>query len=208
MRTLPRAARTAAPLTAAPPFRFSRLGPKGGTPGEALDEGRRGDDQRAGRVRTSRRGSPTSASSSTTTSPSTDEPPDGRRHRAGGRPDPGALAEPRPRLALRPRPATLSRRSSTRPTRLHLKTGTDGEAASRRDGIADKPHPGFDLPRRSNRKALIPDPRNDENLAVAQTHIAFIRFHNRVVDRCRPTASPRPSSSNGRARPSSGTTSG
>ena len=30
--------------------------------------------------------------------------------------------------------------------------------------------------------ATIPDFRNDENLAVAQTHLAFIRFHNRVVD--------------------------
>ncbi len=30
--------------------------------------------------------------------------------------------------------------------------------------------------------ALIPDPRNDENLAVGQTHLAFIRFHNRVCD--------------------------
>lgn len=47
---------------------------------------------------------------------------------------------------------------------------------------------GFDLPRgagssaAARRKAIIPDPRNDENLAVAQTHLAFIRFHNRVVD--------------------------
>jgi hypothetical protein len=47
---------------------------------------------------------------------------------------------------------------------------------------------GFDLPRgagstiKAKRKAIIPDPRNDENLAVAQTHVAFIRFHNRVVD--------------------------
>jgi hypothetical protein len=47
---------------------------------------------------------------------------------------------------------------------------------------------GFDLPRgagttvRARRRAIIPDPRNDENLAVAQTHLAFIRFHNRVVD--------------------------
>lgn len=32
------------------------------------------------------------------------------------------------------------------------------------------------------RQALIPDPRNDENLAVAQTHLAFIKFHNKVVD--------------------------
>jgi hypothetical protein len=41
---------------------------------------------------------------------------------------------------------------------------------------------GFDLPRSPDRKhATIPDPRNDENLAVAQHHLAFIRFHNRVV---------------------------
>jgi hypothetical protein len=36
--------------------------------------------------------------------------------------------------------------------------------------------------RRNPRRALIPDFRNDENLAVAQTHLAMIRFHNRVVD--------------------------
>jgi Animal haem peroxidase len=49
---------------------------------------------------------------------------------------------------------------------------------------------GFDLARagtgatqKAKRAALIPDPRNDENLAVAQTHLAMIRFHNRVVDK-------------------------
>lgn len=48
---------------------------------------------------------------------------------------------------------------------------------------------GFDLPRgagrtrRERRKAVIADERNDDNLAIAQTHLAFIRFHNRVVDR-------------------------
>lgn len=49
---------------------------------------------------------------------------------------------------------------------------------------------GFDLPRvggtagtRADRRLpLIPDTRNDENLAIAQTHLAFIRFHNRVVE--------------------------
>lgn len=47
---------------------------------------------------------------------------------------------------------------------------------------------GFDLPRgagssaAARRRAIIPDPRNDANLAVAQTHLALIRFHNRVVD--------------------------
>lgn len=31
-------------------------------------------------------------------------------------------------------------------------------------------------------RAVIGDPRNDENLAVAQTHLAFTKFHNAVVD--------------------------
>jgi hypothetical protein len=43
-------------------------------------------------------------------------------------------------------------------------------------------HQGFDLPRGQAKHATIPDKRNDENLAVAQTHLAMIRFHNRVVD--------------------------
>jgi hypothetical protein len=65
---------------------------------------------------------------------------------------------------------------------IHLKMGKTLAA----EGIAGKE--GFDLPRgagttaAAKRKAIIPDPRNDENLAVAQTHLAFIRFHNRVVD--------------------------
>jgi hypothetical protein len=65
---------------------------------------------------------------------------------------------------------------------VHLKMGQTLAA----EGIAAKP--GFDLPRgagttaAAKRKAIIPDPRNDENLVVAQTHLAFIRFHNRVVD--------------------------
>ncbi|UBU18263.1 peroxidase family protein [Nonomuraea gerenzanensis] len=45
---------------------------------------------------------------------------------------------------------------------------------------------GFDLPRLPfltalPGTALIPDHRNDENLAVAQVHLAFIRFHNKVI---------------------------
>lgn len=65
---------------------------------------------------------------------------------------------------------------------FHLKVGKTAAI----DGISAKE--GFDLPRgagttvAAKRKAIIPDPRNDENLAVAQTHLAFIRFHNRVVD--------------------------
>ncbi len=49
---------------------------------------------------------------------------------------------------------------------------------------------GYDLPRvgvgpdaTARRLAQIPDARNDENLAVAQVHAAFIRFHNRVVEK-------------------------
>jgi Animal haem peroxidase len=63
------------------------------------------------------------------------------------------------------------------PDGVHLRTG-------RTDQFGE----GFDLPRGAGstaarrRRAIIPDPRNDENLAVAQTHAAFIRFHNRIVD--------------------------
>ncbi|HEX2192671.1 MAG TPA: heme peroxidase family protein [Acidimicrobiales bacterium] len=39
-----------------------------------------------------------------------------------------------------------------------------------------------DLPRTPEGKAIIGDPRNDENLLVAQIHAAFLKFHNRLVD--------------------------
>jgi hypothetical protein len=39
-----------------------------------------------------------------------------------------------------------------------------------------------DLPRNSQNVALIGDPRNDENLIVSQLHLAFVKFHNAVVD--------------------------
>jgi hypothetical protein len=42
-----------------------------------------------------------------------------------------------------------------------------------------------DLWRDESGVALIGDPRNDENLALAQTHVAFIKFHNKVVDKLR-----------------------
>jgi hypothetical protein len=64
---------------------------------------------------------------------------------------------------------------------VHLKVGKTVAAG-------DPAMNGFDLPRgegttnKAKRKAVIPDFRNDENLAVAQTHLAFIRFHNRIVD--------------------------
>ena len=40
-----------------------------------------------------------------------------------------------------------------------------------------------DLPRMSDKIAFLGDDRNDENTIVAQTHVAFLKFHNRVIDR-------------------------
>jgi hypothetical protein len=75
---------------------------------------------------------------------------------------------------------------------LHIKTGTTSavtQGPGADNPAARVPHQGFDLPRigtgstqAARRLANIPDQRNDENLAVAQTHLAFIRFHNRVID--------------------------
>jgi hypothetical protein len=39
-----------------------------------------------------------------------------------------------------------------------------------------------DLPRNADKTAIIGDPRNDENLIVAQTHLAFLKFHNAVIE--------------------------
>lgn len=39
-----------------------------------------------------------------------------------------------------------------------------------------------DLPRNADGRALIGDPRNDENAILAQLHLAFLKLHNRVVD--------------------------
>jgi len=50
-----------------------------------------------------------------------------------------------------------------------------------------------DLPRGANGFALIGDPRNDENLLVAQTHVAFLKFHNAVVDHIRAGGAPKDS---------------
>ena len=70
--------------------------------------------------------------------------------------------------------------------------GRDGQAAprpaARRHGRRWRPA----------QKALIPDPRNDENLIVAQTHLAMINFHNKVVDKI-PRPCPRRSGSPGPA---------
>ena len=38
-----------------------------------------------------------------------------------------------------------------------------------------------DLPRNANGRAIIGDPRNDENLIVSQLQLAFLKYHNQVV---------------------------
>jgi Animal haem peroxidase len=52
-----------------------------------------------------------------------------------------------------------------------------------------------DVPRNTQRTALLGDPRNDENLIVSQLHRAVLGFHNRVVEDVRaelgPTLTPR-----------------
>ena len=73
---------------------------------------------------------------------------------------------------------------------LHLKMGKTITAG----GFPGKQ--GFDLLRgagssiEDQRKAIIGDERNDENLAIAQLHLAMIRFHNRVVDTLDPGIPP------------------
>ena len=50
------------------------------------------------------------------------------------------------------------------------------------DEVGDIPALPNDLPRSPIGLALTGDPRNDENLIVAQTHVALLKFHNKVVD--------------------------
>src|SRR4030095_7745817 len=72
---------------------------------------------------------------------------------------------------------------------LHLKIGTTTGRTIFGTDIVNTPLPN-DLPRRpadardpkNQKRAIIGDPRNDENLIVAQTHLAFLKFHNKVVD--------------------------
>jgi hypothetical protein len=60
------------------------------------------------------------------------------------------------------------------PDGLHLALG---QRVSDDDEFA-----GPDLQRRAGDRALIGDPRNDENLIVSQLQVTVLKFHNRVVD--------------------------
>ena len=44
-----------------------------------------------------------------------------------------------------------------------------------------------DLPRNYKGKPIIPDPRNEENYLIAQMHILFMKFHNKLIDFYKPT---------------------
>ena len=57
-----------------------------------------------------------------------------------------------------------------------------------------------DLERGRQGVALIGDHRNDENLVVAQTHLALLKFHNKVVDHHRATTHAGRSSSRGTSK--------
>jgi heme peroxidase len=51
-------------------------------------------------------------------------------------------------------------------------------------GVNDEDRPN-DLPRNHQGRALISDPRDDVHLIISQMHLAFLKFHNRVVDMLR-----------------------
>lgn len=57
---------------------------------------------------------------------------------------------------------------------------------------SNKPTSDNDLVRSQGVFAVIGDPRNDENLIVAQFHVAMLKFHNKVVELLRAGGPPRP----------------
>jgi hypothetical protein len=48
--------------------------------------------------------------------------------------------------------------------------------------VAENANSVEDMARDSNGKAIIPEPRNDENLIIVQLHKAVAKFHNQLVD--------------------------
>ena len=184
--------RTIAAASTVPPFRFSRLGPQGvgHELGDDEPEEDRGRDDlgRARLPRASPPATPTSASSSTTTELRP-------QVMLGQNVTPAQLLQgrspsARPRLALRRRPAG-SRVGGVlrgrRPAPQGRQRGGAGDPAiqgstSRAGG--DKRHGS----------RVIPDQRNDENLAVAQTHLPSSASTTASSTRSRPRCRPRRSS--------------
>ncbi len=177
-------ARTLAAATeaATPPFRFSRMGPRGRALGEA-------NRRKLGNAMTAGGGGPSDIPAGYTylgQFVDHDMTFDKTKVTFGQNVSPAQLLQARsPSLDLDSLygagPQDADSAKFYKDDR-HLKMGKT---------VALDPDPAFDghdLPRgagstqKEKRKAVIPDPRNDENLAVAQTHLAFIRFHNRIVD--------------------------
>lgn len=59
-------------------------------------------------------------------------------------------------------------------------------------GVDAAGKPLDDLPRNHQAVALIGDPRNDVHLLIGQLHVAFLKFHNAVVDWVREQGTPDP----------------
>ena len=95
-----------------------------------------------------------------------------------GRADRLPLAAIRPRLRRTDEAPAISRISTRR-----MACGCCWGAGSR---AAPKDPKARDLPRSNPaagpKRAIIGDPRNDENVIIAQLHTVFLRFHNRVAD--------------------------
>ncbi|MBE1874115.1 peroxidase family protein [Myceligenerans pegani] len=68
------------------------------------------------------------------------------------------------------------------PGSAKLRLGRLGDLGENFVPVAPAPDRQRDLPRDADGAAIVPDARNDENLLVAQFHVAMIRFHNAVVD--------------------------
>ena len=145
---------------------------------------------------TSPRATRTWASSSTTTSPST--------------------RSPASTGSTTPTPSTPSGRPASTSTRSTAAGQADSPylydqedpaklLVGRNTGKEDEP---VDLPRNQQGRALIGDPRNDVHFIVSQLHLAFIRFHNAVVDHLRFQVEPSRALRRGPAASSPGTTSG
>lgn len=57
-------------------------------------------------------------------------------------------------------------------------------AADQKHFLIQEPNPNGvrDLPRNANGSAILCEGRNDENEIISQMHVAFLKFHNRLID--------------------------
>lgn len=83
----------------------------------------------------------------------------------------------------------LAPRDPANPAKLQLGTVTALGGTAKpvlrpagKDDHNDLPRTPRSADAEQDRRALIGDPRNDENLVVAQLHVAFLRAHNALVD--------------------------